>query len=181
MQIMNVRFRRGGGGIAINGPIWSRLFLVLLVFLGGPISEAKEKPFKGGAVGRVIEAEMFAAPEVGGGAFLRERAEAEGVFTHMGNSQVFLEWVVSLEMVEGELVYVLEGVFQTVAANGDSMTGTFWSRQKASGSSYEIVVTVTEGSGRFAGAQGTISGKGSREGDDFAYFLDGRCNYGEGN
>lgn len=130
-------------------------------------------------MGRVVESEMFGEPAIGGGGFLRERGEAEGVFSQMGFSRVDLEWVVSLEMAEDELVYVLVGVFRSVSANGDFMEGTFWSRQNASGLVYDIEVTVTGGSGRFEGAQAIVAGNGFREGDAFSYFLDGWIEYGE--
>ena len=140
---------------------------------------AKDVPFKGWAAGRVIEAEMLGAPTVGGGAFMRERAEAEGVFTRMGATRISLEWLVSIEVEQDEMVYLLTGEFTVLSASGETMTGTFWSRQKAEANDYDIEVTVTHGNGRFAGCHGVIAGKGLRVENEFSYYLDGWLSAGQ--
>lgn len=161
-----------------NQTLLQLLFTLLAsLALAQPLA-ARELPYKGRAAGAVVASRIFAQPLVGGGGFLSERGEAVGNFAHVGRARVWLEWVVRLDLHEGELVYLLEGTFGMTAANGDTMAGIFWARQLASDSAYVIEVTVQGGTGRFVRAAGVIRGTGARFGDQFRYALDGVIDLG---
>jgi hypothetical protein len=138
---------------------------------------AKERPYKGGACGEVIESVYIATPAADGVAFLKEKARAEGNFTHLGKATVELSWEVAAVAVEGHLMYLTTGAFEVTGANGDEMHGLFESWQSSLGGEARIQVTVQGGSGKFRNARGIIPGRGEKDGANFCYTLDGLLNY----
>lgn len=133
----------------------------------------RDLPYQGGAAGSVVESVYIAVPEVNGGPFLVEHAEANGHFTYVGNTDISLDWEVSLQSNGEWLHLVVEGTFEMTAANGDTMSGSFVSWQEYGNPNYVIYVKVLQGTGRYAGAAGTIPGTGQRIGADFSYNLSG--------
>ena len=147
-----------------------RLFAILLIATS---VWAKERPYKGSAAGEVLESTFIGNPQPDGVPFLREHAVAEGEFTHLGRSNVQLNWLVSAEVIDGELVYLTVGTFVITGADGDSMDGSFRSWQLASAQDSLIEVEVSHGTGRFARARGIIPGIGRKQGNLFSYSLSG--------
>jgi hypothetical protein len=134
---------------------------------------AKDLPYKGQALGKVLEQKYIGNPIPGGEAFLWERAEATGKFTQLGDAKIVLDWVISLQGEGENLCFVLNGCFAIIAGDGSTMSGSFKSIQKCTETDNIIEVNVMRGTGRFTGVTGIIPGSGTRNGNDFTYNLDG--------
>jgi hypothetical protein len=78
--------------------------------------------------------------------------DAEGVSSHLGKYTVHLE---GTGAPTPEANFSGSGTVTIVAANGDRMTGTF--TLTTTGPTTTVVVTINDGTGRFADASGTLT------------------------
>ena len=134
-------------------------------------------PYQGWAAGKVT-----GRTPLGGGVavpngdpFLLITMEATGNFSHVG--KVAIDYVQESRLVVNADGYFLvsDGTYVVTAANGDTLVGTFVTTQNYVTGAFTTEVVIEDGTGRFAGATGVLSGPGQYNAveDTFAYTLEG--------
>jgi hypothetical protein len=130
-----------------------RMALALVLALGvlSPASAlattgGTERPVKGGGSGTIAfdpEASTF-------------EGDPSGVASHLGNYAMHFEGTAA---PTGENTAVGTGTLTIETADGDQVTGTFTSTSEftSSGATHTVVVEIISGTGRFAGASGTLT------------------------
>jgi hypothetical protein len=124
------------------------LTVMAVLGLAGPVSAGEQVPFRGNLEGMRVSFTLLDP----------QHAEAEtditGEATHLGQYELVINATVTLS----DPVWTAVGTFQFVAANGDTLTGTFTGIRTptATPGVYELVetATITGGTGRFDGATG---------------------------
>lgn len=96
--------------------------------------------------------------------------EATGTVQHLGLSTLYTRHTPT---VSGDLV---DGTFEIVAANGDELRGTYDGFAAATSNTFlayagEATLVITGGTGRFAGATGTIDATFLETFTDYSYAL----------
>jgi hypothetical protein len=116
--------------------------------LAGPVSAGEQVPFNGNLAGMRVSFTLIDPQHATG------ETDATGEATHLGQYELVLTATVTLNDPTRTAV----GTFQFVAANGDTLTGTFTgiSTPTDTPGVNQIVETsiITGGTGRFAGATG---------------------------
>jgi hypothetical protein len=124
------------------------LTVMAVLALAGPAAAEDQVPFRGTLAGMRVSFTLI-DPEHATG-----ETDFTGEATHLGQCQLVLTAIVTLN----DPVRTAVGNFQFVAANGDTLTGTFTgiSTPTATPGVNQIVETsiITGGTGRFAGATG---------------------------
>jgi hypothetical protein len=119
----------------------------LLVSLAGPVSADEQVPFKGTLAGTAVVTPLN--PPI-----VAVRLEATGTATYLGRFTLVAPHVVNQATLVGIGTYLL------TAANGDTITadlaGTATMIEPPNVISISETATVTGGTGRFAGATGSI-------------------------
>lgn len=130
--------------------------LLALTLLGATASAQELIPSKGQWAGQWVSFEYLADPATAplGTPILAVAQEGEGRATRLGRFTTRSEFLVSLQIVDAGLAYVPEGTWVQVAANGDSLWGTFRAVTPFGEAAYASDYVVENGSGRFEGATG---------------------------
>jgi hypothetical protein len=123
--------------------------LVAALALPGPAPAGELVGFRGSDRG------WFRVTPIAGSPVVLAEDFTTGHATHLGRYTL-----VAREYVNLETLAVTEGSFTLTAANGDTLSGTYEGRAALSGVAGEITYhvegPVTEGTGRFAGAEGRL-------------------------
>ena len=124
------------------------LTVTAVVGLAGPAAAGEQVPFRGTLAGMRASFIPLDPP------FFAAEVDTTGEATHLGQCELVLTATVSVN----DPVRTAIGTFQFVAANGDTLTGTFTgiSTPTTTPGVNQIVETsiITGGTGRFAGATG---------------------------
>jgi hypothetical protein len=119
----------------------------LLVGLAGPVSAGDQVPFKGSLEGSATVTPL-------GGPMVAVQIDASGTATYLGRFELQAPHVVNQATLTGVGTYLL------TAANGDTITadlaGTARMVEPPNVIAITETATVTGGTGRFAGATGSI-------------------------
>jgi hypothetical protein len=128
------------------------LAVALVLALTGPLAAGESVPFKGTLAGDVT---VTPAPPPLGPPFLSADVEAAGNATCLGKFALDIPHIVN--PVKGTAV----GTYEFIAANGDKVCATFSgiaTPTDVPGVLYIVeTVTITGGTGRFAGATGSFT------------------------
>jgi hypothetical protein len=136
----------------MNGALRLALFpLAVSAVLLGSASGAtagEAVPFKGSdsGVARIVRTS---------GDVIRTVDVATGHATHLG--RYTLEGAEDVNVVTGRITH---GSFLLIAANGDTLRGTYSGTARPGLTGYDVSGPITGGTGRFAGASGTLTWHG---------------------
>lgn len=118
-------------------------------------------PLKSRASGKLTSKEYFLDPSTVplGTKFLSGTSSSISHTTLLGKSTVDTEFLVHLELIEGQLYVVSEGAWLTTTANGDTLYGTFRTQE-----AMIVVDGALVGSGLSTGSSVILGGTGRFEG-----------------
>jgi hypothetical protein len=134
-------------------------------------------PYKGAATGNVTGREDLngGIPIPGGPLFRRVTLQAKGNFTHVGRATIDFIQEMRLVIENGVPYFLVEGSYIVTAASGDTLFGTYTTKQNVITNEFVTDVFAERGAGRFEGVSGEIPGAGQfyPATDTFDYALDG--------
>jgi hypothetical protein len=138
----------------------NRNFCLTLVMVAGSAvntSAADAVVFRGMDMGTSSPPASTADPNV-----VLTRDTAHGELTHVGRYNMTAQ-----EFINSRTLAITGGQFTIVAANGDTLTGTYSGSGKVSTSpgviTYDVAGPITSGTGRFANASGVILFRGTAD------------------